>query len=729
MRALRRGDGNVWLLPPPGAAERGAVLGGWQGEAAPKEAPVLMEWTGMGAGLRPSVEAAADKRRPAEPAVVAAPMAPAAPPTPRPPRSPSRIGDAAGPAPGPGPGRCDGAASEARRPPRALPPVAAAKVPASEAGEWVWTTVAAPPEPNSLRAPPRPPPEPAHGGAAQWSWATVHDSGNAKRGPGPRGSAEPAPSGAGAGACAASAPDLRSLVLDDDGAGPAAGAASALDLRSMATAEGILDLSKCWGAPATAAGPEGGPLSLREGLPLALSPGEGLLPQWGSVAPHPLCPSFQASLDTAKASEPVAVTSTLLKELLVTDYGSDPDPATRLGACGGCIWQRGLRALAAADVAGAGACFATGQAPVPPRLVQGLDPHSAPWAQFWCVYYAWAMGYGAALPPLRAGVRAKRREVARRLAGSVRLLPLPGGAATAATINGLIPESTVRNPLSVLLKAVYIRLRGAASHTDAALLELVGPNCAAHVTPLDLPDVAEAGPGPVAKPPKRPSPASPLAPLVNGMLGFPDALFVGPTGDAAQRKTGSVFRPFHSVEEALRHVRCGQTVVLLPGVYSPMRVCDIHADAQGSVRIQGIGRVVVTTPQKLPWSSKAALIKVRNCNNVVLAGMVLRTCGLGIDLGDDCYNVSLQGIVMEDVYKACKHPLAGYHNIKFMHCILNERKHTGLAAFVQRLAHLQLRHRLVYVGMVAHLLTLQAFRHPIYMLHAFQVPLLMLQTF
>ena len=478
--------------------------------------------------------------------------------------------------------------------------------------------------------------------------------------------------------------------------------------------QGILDLTTCWGPPVDAPAPDP-----RPGLPLAVSFGGSPRLQWTegqapyrSATVSALSLASDAARGAARAPAPAPLTSSLLKELLVTDHGLGLEPGAGLGRCGACIWDRGVRALATGGVALAGACFAAGHPPVPPRLVRGIDPHGTAWTQFWCVYYAWAQGHAAVVPRLQALVRARRLRAGRRLVASVRLLPLAGGAATAATVNGLLPESAVRSPLALLPK-LQPRVPRARAGSDAGLPELVGPDCPEHgwlpgaePAPAADPDPPDAGrdgaPGEAL--PEGAGAASPLAPIVNGMLGFPDTLFVGPTYDAAQRKTGSAFRPFHSVEEALRHAGRGQTVALLPGVYSPVKVCDVHADARAPVRIQGLGRVVIATPQKLPWRAEAALVKVRNCNNVVLAGLEVRTSGLGIDIEDNCYIISLQGIVMENVGRACRHPVARYHNIQFVFCVLNERRHTRMKALARRLGRARLRPRWVYVGVAACLL-------------------------
>ena len=80
---------------------------------------------------------------------------------------------------------------------------------------------------------------------------------------------------------------------------------------------------------------------------------------WGEV------PRAYASLTSRRQSPtdhiPDPITSSRMKELLVTDYGISLDSAAHAGACGACTWNRGLAALEAGHVARAATCFAMGQ--------------------------------------------------------------------------------------------------------------------------------------------------------------------------------------------------------------------------------------------------------------------------------------------------------------------------------------------------------------------------------
>ena len=448
--------------------------------------------------------------------------------------------------------------------------------------------------PSARRAPRAPPSGASEKGEQQWTWITL----------------EPAPPKE-----STRRPSLllrRSLERARTAAG---GAVSALDPGHVALGDGFLDLSRCWGATADGVRvpPADGDEPPAPTVRAATLARHASRLQWQSGAAG-LVTSQRQSVDGAKPSpdpppQPEPITSSLVKELLVTDYGLDMEPADGLGTCGGCIWDRGLAALAAGRVARAGACFASGHAPVPAALARGADAGDTAWVQFWCMYYAWALGHAAVLPQLQTMVRARRRRAARGLAASVRLLPLPGGAATAATVNAIarreaiLPSLVPRPPRS--------------KPKEAPLVSFIGSDCPKHA---GLPglwleargDLAEAEPE--KSPPAAPEGPSPLPAIVNGLLGFPDTLFVGPTYDAGQRKTGSIFRPFHGLEQALQHVRGGQTVLLLPGTYAPMKVYNVRATAGAPVRIQGLGSVVITTAHKLRGSPRAPLIKVPICS-------------------------------------------------------------------------------------------------------------------
>ena len=91
--------------------------------------------------------------------------------------------------------------------------------------------------------------------------------------------------------------------------------------------------------------------------------------------------------------------------------------------------------------------------------------------------------------------------------------------------------------------------------------------------------------------------------------------------------------------------------------------------------------------------------QVSNCNHVVFAGLALRSHTVGISIANDCFNIYLQGIVMEDTFRACEYPLAKYHNIQFDECLLNERRRSRLAPIWYRLKGISLPQRWVYLGM------------------------------
>ena len=481
-------------------------------------------------------------------------------------------------------------------------------------------------------------------------------------------------------------------------------------LEAGCPAHDILDLTKCWG-PAVTLDPRASPVpedpatpcSARATPPSTYKRRPRL--QWpeGQAGPCRSWASKSQSLDPLKpdpADPPEPLTSSHVKELLVTDYGIALPPGDGLGTCGVCVWDRGVAALATGCAALAGACFATGRAPVPTALLRGVDVRDSAWPQFWCAYYAWALGHAQVLPEIQALVRAQRLRATRGLAASVRLLPLVGGAATAGTVGGLRRH---RAPWQLRPKPAPATLLQTPATFE-------GRRCAAHALhcgdamwlrrPSDAVDESGAEKGWPGAPAPAPVPAgpSPLPPIVNGLLGFPGTLFVGPTCDAAQRKTGSVFRPFHCVEAALRSLRPGQTLALLPGVYAPLQVRRLRAPAHAPIRILGLGRVVVTNPHKLRGPKHQALIRIRHCNNVVVAGLQLRTDGIGIDIGGNCCNIALHGLVVE-AHRACQHPPPKYHNIRFEECVLNDKKRRRAARCIQKMAALQLRHRWVYVGM------------------------------
>ena len=727
MEAMQCGDGNVWILP----AGVGALFSEpWRADASaavPDGMPLLGQG-GDGVERNPGDTAAplpSLRHSPTHESARDAPRAPAFPDSAEPdPR------DTGTPASSPRHSPIESARDEPGAPaspepaelvPRSANPLSSGAASAkalphtATEGSGAGGTGAA-----ALQKPPAGPDaaRPKAQGS-EWMWITLEDEpSTASQSPAqPRGPALPR---------RLEAHRPSTLLLSSlEGHVGAAGAQSRLegppDTARSAVGTGILDLSKCWGAAAVEASATASPALLppQRGVPLArLHRGPRLQwvqedgPKYSSLVSPRQCIDG-GKVGARDVPELAPLTSSIVKELLVTDYGIDLDPRTDLGACGACVWDRGICALGAGRIALAGACFAAGHAPVPPLLLRGIDPHGTAWAQFWIVYYAWALGHAAVLPELQSMVRAKRSTVARRTAGLVRLLPLCGGAAAATTVNTLCVRS---------LRAFRPRFgRGLAvseARRPAALATFVGSDCAKHakhdrVSDMtgavlyddldesrrsDPPQVRGTGTPPaVAQAPA----ASPLPPMVNGLLGFPDTLFVGPTYDAAQRKTGSVFRPFHSVEDALRLVRPGQTVALLPGLYAPLKVRNVQALHDAPVRLLGLGRAVVTVPHKLRGGKRTPLIKVRDSNNLVIAGLQLRTYGVGIDIGNDCFNISLEGLVIEDTYKACEHPVAKYHNIRLVDCLLNERQRSCLEAALRRLVHTQLRHRWVYVGVFA----------------------------
>ena len=497
------------------------------------------------------------------------------------------------------------------------------------------------------------------------------------------------------------------------------------DMGPLSMDHGILDLTKCWSVAGTAGERASTPAPNAAPSPNAAAPPEArqatactynrtprLLWPESQGAPYQSLSTRRQSMDACKLDSAAPLTSSLVKELLVTDFGISLPPSDGLGMCGVCVWDRGMAALGTRCVLLAGSCFAAGHAPVPSPLLRGIEPRGSAWPQFWCLYYAWALGHGAVLADLQALVKAQRFSATRGLGASVRLLPLAGGAATASTVGGLC----MRRTWAFLPKPAPYRPGRAQNR---GLTTFGGGCCAKHerycADAVWLPGAADrgmkkaedalGGKGPVeevgarggAGPPPAPAPPSPLSPIVNGLLGFPDTLFVGPTYDAAQRKTGSVFRPFHGVEEALRRVRPGQTVALLPGVYAPWKVLGLQATPAAPIRIVGLGRVVVTPPHKLRRGRRAALIKVRWCNNVAFAGLQLRTDGVGIDIGDNCYNIALHGLVT-DAHKACVYPVPKYHNIRFKECLLHETRRSWPRRGLRALQCLQLHHRWVYLG-------------------------------
>ena len=397
-----------------------------------------------------------------------------------------------------------------------------------------------------------------------------------------------------------------------------------LELGHVALGDGLLDLTRCWGT--TADGARVSPPDANEthepaarGVPLG---GHASWLQWQDSAPGPAPPerpSANAATPSPTPAEPEPITSSLVKEVLVMDYGPDLEPADDPGACGACLWNRGLAALAAGRVARAGAAFASGRAPAPAALVRGVDPGGAAWAPFWCLYYAWALGHAAVPSQLQAMVRANRRHAARDLAASVRLLPLPGGAAIAATLSviaergPILPASVPPKPRPEAAPPVVSLCPDCTTHAELPGFEAAAFGGAASFGAAAAFGAAADGAPEKPLPAAAEVPSSPLPAIVNGLLGFPDALFVGPVYDAAQRQTGSLFRPFHSVEDALRRARSGQTVVLLPGTYAALRVHDVQATAGAPVRIQGLGSVVIAMPHKVRRGQRPPLIKVPPC--------------------------------------------------------------------------------------------------------------------
>ena len=290
------------------------------------------------------------------------------------------------------------------------------------------------------------------------------------------------------------------------------------------------------------------------------------------------------------------------------------------------------------------------QPPVPVSLLEGLVQYDSTWAQFWVVYYAWALGYAMVPLELQSTLKAKRVVAARQLSGGVRLLPLVGGAASACAVNAVHYDST-RNPWGFrpnLYRDTGVALPAA---TAPPLPVFVGAVCdnhlrppgdqfvvkarasdvfAAQARPSDDPEAPAPGPG-AARSCRRGAAAelqvrSRLPLIVNGFLGFENSIFVGPSNDAAQRKTGSIFRPFHCVEHALRIVRPGQAVVLLPGYYAPLKIRNIRGSAEKPVHIVGLGRVVIMLPHKLKATKWNAMVKMRNCSSVVLTGTAFHPC-------------------------------------------------------------------------------------------------------
>ena len=432
--------------------------------------------------------------------------------------------------------------------------------------------------------------------------------------------------------------------------------------------------------------------------PLALPVREPRL-QWPGPVRHghsgqPNSPDNAA----AAAAAAVAVTSSVVKEVLVTDRGLDvPRPPPSLPPCPICRWVQGTDAVLH-DVPRAVACFALGQPPVPPALTQGLQQRASPWPQFWALFHGWWHGAPAVPRDLRALVRGNRQRCARDVGKELRIRQLLGGGAAAAASR---PHR--RAPLQP---------KDRAPGPAPAALPVLAPPCPQHeaaaLGPGWVPDPGQCGPSPATGPRRLAGDSSdtaaaatpvPLSVTVNPLLGMPDALFVGPTAGVAQAKTGSVLRPFHTVEHALRHIWKGQSLVLLPGVYAPFKVRNVVATAAHPVRVLALGRVLVVWPKDVPRRKRSPLIKVRGCNHVVFAGLQLKAeDGLGLDIGSDCCNVTMRGMIVEGSHRCYRLPDAEFNNIRFVDCVFHEKEQQCLSRAVRRCEGARLPHWYARIG-------------------------------
>ena len=72
-----------------------------------------------------------------------------------------------------------------------------------------------------------------------------------------------------------------------------------------------------------------------------------------------------------------------------------------------------------------------------------------------------------------------------------------------------------------------------------------------------------------------------------------------------------------------------------------------------------------------------------------------------MDIGKDCFSITLHGIIMENTFKACEHPVSKYHNIQFVACLLYEMRRNRVIMLLRRIAHTDISHRWVYFGMTS----------------------------
>eukprot|EP00997_Jenningsia_sp_PLL12_P000141 NODE_1020_length_1318_cov_163.136328_g731_i2.p1 GENE.NODE_1020_length_1318_cov_163.136328_g731_i2~~NODE_1020_length_1318_cov_163.136328_g731_i2.p1 ORF type:complete len:295 (+),score=19.25 NODE_1020_length_1318_cov_163.136328_g731_i2:304-1188(+) len=140
-------------------------------------------------------------------------------------------------------------------------------------------------------------------------------------------------------------------------------------------------------------------------------------------------------------------------------------------------------------------------------------------------------------------------------------------------------------------------------------------------------------------------------------------VFVGHDGDP-RFCTGSRRHPFYSLQDALKAVQIGQSIVLLPGRYPKISVANIHGTQQHPVQIRGFARESVFIQSEVGVES----IVLRNCRRVVISDMTVIDSTTGVKINDDCVYITVTRISMVRVKFGTDAPPASFHGIAVRDC-------------------------------------------------------------
>ena len=117
----------------------------------------------------------------------------------------------------------------------------------------------------------------------------------------------------------------------------------------------------------------------------------------------------------------------------------------------------------------------------------------------------------------------------------------------------------------------------------------------------------------------------PSATLLLGVaFGLPRMVFVDCAADP-NRQTGSRAHPFCDVPSALRHVRTGDTIVLLPGHYSAFLLKNVRCPYDAPLHIRGASMETVRVghPNPINMQHEMAAVRLHGCTGVVVSCLTL----------------------------------------------------------------------------------------------------------